>query len=297
MRDFDFLEPTTVAEASRMLADLGEDCRVMAGGTALMLAMRQRMLSPTHIVSVARLPELQGISFDAQHGLRIGALSRHCDVARSPLVQQHYPMLAAMAAQVANPQVRHQGTIGGNLCYADPATDPPTCLMSLGAQVVLASARGERVLSMEEFLVDYYVTAIEPDEVVQEIRIAPPAPDADGHYTRFLRTAAEHRPLVNLALATQRSGATCHSARLVVGASTPIPARVARAEDFLTGKTVTPDVAEQAADIVAQDILAVSDTRGSDTFRREMVRVVTQRAIAQLFGLSPAPLNTHGAHA
>ncbi|MFZ4288111.1 FAD binding domain-containing protein [Variovorax sp. HJSM1_2] len=286
MRDFDFLQPASVAEASRMLADLGDECRVMAGGTALMLAMRQRMLSPTHIISVAKLDALRGISFDARTGLRIGALSRHCDVARSPLVQQHYPMLAAMAAQVANPQVRHQGTIGGNLCYADPATDPPNCLMALDAQVVLASSRGERVLSMEEFLVDYYVTAIEPDEVVQEIRIPAPAPDAVGEYTRFLRTAAEHRPLVNFSIATRSHGTLCHSARLVVGASTPIPARVARAEAYLAGKTVTHEVAAEAAEIVASDILAVSDTRGSEDFRRAMVRVVAERTIAKLFKLT-----------
>lgn len=286
MRDFDFLEPTSVAEASRMLADLGEDCRVMAGGSALMLAMRQRMLSPTHIVSVARIEALRGITFDARSGLRVGALSRHCDVARSPLVRQHYPMLAAMAEQVANPQVRHQGTIGGNLCYADPQTDPPSCLLALDAQVVLASHRGERVLAMAEFLVDYYVTAIEPDEVVLEIRVPPPAPDAAGRYTRFLRTAAEHRPLVNVALAVRARGTQCQDARLVVGASTPIPARVARAEAFLAGKTVTPEVAAEAADIVAADILAMSDARGSEAFRRDMARVAARRTIAGLFGLA-----------
>lgn len=286
MRDFEFLEPASVAEASRMLADLGDECRVMAGGSALMLAMRQRMLSPTHIISVARVEALRGISFNPAAGLRIGALSRHCDVARSPLVQQHYPMLAAMAAQVANPQVRHQGTLGGNLCYADPATDPPGCLLALDAQIVLASSRGERVLDMAEFLVDYYVTAIEPDEVVREIRIPPPAAGQSALYTRFLRTAAEHRPLVNVSLVTRRTGAQCHEARLVVGASTPIPARVARAEAFLGGQTITPDVAAAAADIVAQDILALSDARGSEDFRRDMVRVVTRRSISSLFGLA-----------
>ena len=285
MRDFDFLQPASIDEASRMLADLGDDCRVMAGGSALMLAMRQRMLTPTHIVSIARLEALRGISFDAREGLRIGALSRHCDVARSPLVQQHYPMLAAMAAQVANPQVRHQGTIGGNLCYADPATDPPSCLMALDARVTLASSRGERVLGMEEFLVDYYVTAIEPDEVVVDIRVPPQPADAAGRYTRFRRTAAEHRPLVNVALSVRRSGAQCHEARLVVGASTPIPARVARAEAFLAGKTVTAEVATEAAGIASADILAVSDSRGDEAYRRAMVRVVARRTIAQLFDL------------
>jgi carbon-monoxide dehydrogenase medium subunit len=286
MRDFEFLQPASVAEASRMLADLGDESRVMAGGTALMLVMRQRMLTPTHIVSAAGLRALRGISFDPQRGLRIGALERHTDIARSPVVQQHYPMLAAMAAQVANPQVRNQGTLGGNLCYADPSTDPPGCLMALDAQVVLGSARGERVLSMEEFLVDFYVTAIEPDEIVVEVRVPPPLRDTSGLYTRFRRTAAEHRPLASVSLVTRRDGATCHDARIVVGASVPVPRRLQRAEEFLRGKTVTADVAAQAADMVAADMAAISDSRGSEEYRRDMVRIVARRTIAGLFGLT-----------
>jgi carbon-monoxide dehydrogenase medium subunit len=285
MRDFDFLQPTSIAEASRMLADLGDDCRVMAGGTALMLVMRQRMLSPTHIVSAARLPELRGISFDAQHGLRIGALERHSDIARSQIVQRHYPMLAAMAAQVANPQVRNQGTLGGNLCYGDPSTDPPGCLMALGAEVVLASTRGHRVLPLDEFLVDFYVTALEPDELVVEVRVPPPLPDASGLYTRFRRAAAEHRPLASVSLFAHRTGSTCRDARLVVGASVPVPRRLTRAEEFLRGKTINPDVAAEAAHIAAADMSAISDARGSEAYRRDMVRVVTQRTIANLFEL------------
>ncbi len=269
-----------------MLVDLGDECRVMAGGTALMLALRQRMLTPTHIVSLGRIDTLRGISFDAAKGLRIGALSRHCDVAASPVVQQHYPMMASMAARVANPQVRNQGTIGGNLCYGDPATDPPGCLMALDAQVVLANARSERVLNIEEFLVDYYVTAIEPDEVVVEIRVPVPAPDAAGSYVRFLRTAAEHRPLVNVSLFARRNGALCQSARLVVGASVPVSRRAHRAEEFLAGKAVTLEVAQEVADMVAADIEPLSDSRGSADYRRDMVRVVTRRTIAGLFDLA-----------
>jgi CO/xanthine dehydrogenase FAD-binding subunit len=173
---------------------------VIAGGTALMLAMRQRMLAPTHLISVAKIERLHGIDFDAAQGLRIGALARHSDVARSPLVRQHASVLASMATRVANPQVRNQGTMGGNLCYGDPSTDPPGCLMALDAQVVLGSARGERVLSMQEFLLDYFVTALEPDELVLEIRVPPLAAGTTGVYTRYLRTAAEHRPLVSVAL-------------------------------------------------------------------------------------------------
>ena len=286
MREFDFLEPRTVREASRMLADLGDECRVMAGGTALLLAMRQRMVAPSHVVSALRIEGLREISFDPRQGLRIGALVKHAELARSEVVRRHYPTLAAMAAQVANPQVRNQGTLGGNLCYADPATDPPGCLMAHGAQVVLGSARGERILSIEEFLVDYYVTALEPDELVQEIRVPMPQPDACGHYMRFLRTAAEHRPLASVSLVARRDGALCREARLVIGASVPIPGRLGRAEEFLRGRHIDLLVAAEAADIVAADIEPISDSRGCAEFRRDMVRVACRRTIAELFGLT-----------
>lgn len=290
MRDFDYLEPSSVEEASRMLADAGDEARLMAGGTALMLALRQRMLMPSHIVSAARLDALRGIDFDATSGLRIGALTRHAEIAASPLVQRHYPMLADMAGRLANPQVRNQGTLGGNLCYGDPSTDPPGALMALGAQLVLASARGQRVLAIEEFLVDYFATAIEPDELVVEVRVPPMAADATGLYTRFRRTAAEHRPLVNVSVVVRREGLLCRQARIVVGASVPVPVRARRAEAFLEGATLTPAIADEAARIVAEDIEPISDHRGSDDYRREMVRVNTQRNLEQLFGLPAQPI-------
>ena len=286
MRDFEFLEPATVSEASRMLVDLGDNCRAYAGGTALMLGMRQRMVTPSHVVYLGNLHALRGITFDPRQGLRIGALTLHAEVARSPIVQAHYPMLASMASRVANPQVRNQGTIGGNLCYADPATDPPGCLMALGAQIVLSGPAGERVMAIEDFLVDYYVTALTPGEIVTEIRLPAPAAGADGRYARFLRTAAEHRPLASVALSVRREGDFCVEARLAVGASTPIPARLHRAEALLAGKAVTADLAAEAAEIVAADINAVSDMRGSEDFRRHIVRTVARRTIAELFGVA-----------
>lgn len=288
MHDFDFLQPTTVAEASRLLAEFGDEARLMAGGTALMLALRQRMVAPGQVISLARMrPDqgLHGLHYDPVRGLRIGALTRHVDLARSLWVQRHYPSLAYMAGHMANPQVRHQGTLGGNLCYADPATDPPTCLLSLGASVVLASAHGERELPLEDFLVDYYVTALAPDELVREIRVPPPPADGAARYTRFLRTAAEHRPLVNVALAVRRQGMTCVEARLVVGASTPVPTRQRAAEERLRGRLITPDLVAEVAASVAADLPVLSDQRGSAEHRRAMVDVVTRRTLAALFDL------------
>ena len=282
MRDFDFLQPTSVSEASRMLADLGEECRVMAGGTALMLVMRQRMLNPSHLISVQDIPELQGIAWDAASGLRIGALARHTDIAQSERVRHHHPMLAQMAAQVANPQVRNQGTIGGNLCYGDPSTDPPGALMALGAQVILASTRGERVLRMEDFLLDYFSTAIAPDELVVAVQVPPAADHTRARYTRFKRTAAEHRPLASVSAVTQIRQGLCSQVRLVVGASVAVPRRIPQAEQFLEGRRLDADTIEQAARLVADGIEPISDLRGSADYRREMVRISAKRTLESL---------------
>jgi carbon-monoxide dehydrogenase medium subunit len=285
MREFDYLEPTSIAEASEMLAAHGEDCRMMAGGTALMLALRQRMISPTHVISLRNIRELRGITYDTKLGLRIGALSLHSDLARSALTRQHFPMLADMASRLANPQVRNQGTIGGNLCYADPATDPPSCLIALGSDVVLSSAKGSRILKVEDFILDYFSTALAAGELVSEIRVPPSSFNA-GYHARFLRTAAEHRPLVNLSVAAKKVGDVCEDLRLVAGASTAKPTRLKRAESHLKGKSVTAKVAAEAADIGASEIEPISDLRGDGEFRREMLRVVARRTIADMFGVA-----------
>lgn len=285
MRDFDYLEPGSIHEASQMLAEYQDNCRMMAGGTALMLALRQRMVTPSHIISLRDIRALRGITYDDRLGLRIGALTLHAELARSPLARQHFPMLADMASRLANPQVRNQGTIGGNLCYADPATDPPSCLMALDGEVVLSSTRGQRLLKIEDFVIDYYVTALEPDELVSEIRI-PPSRFNTGYHARFLRTAAEHRPLVNLAVALKKQGDVCEDARMVVGATTTTPTRLRKTEAFLKGKVVTRLVAADAAEFAATEIVPISDIRGDGQYRRDMVRVVSRRTIEDLFDLN-----------
>jgi len=286
MRELDFLEPATVAEASRIAADLGDGARFIAGGTALLLALRQRLLSPSHLVSLARLAPLRGIAVDAQGALHIGALSLHADIAASLTVQRHAPMLAAMAAQVANPQVRNQGTLGGNLCYADPSTDPPGCLLALDARVQLASHRGLRELPLADFLVDYFTTALEPDELVQAI-IVPPLPDASrGRYDRFLRTAAEHRPMVSVAALVQVERGLCRGARIVVGAAVPVPARLAEAEACLVGQAPSRERIDAAARAAAEAITPLDDLRGNADYRRAMVEVQLRRSLAALFDLA-----------
>lgn len=286
MRDFALLEPRSPEEASRMLADHGEGANVLAGGTAILLAMRQRMVTPSHVVYLGGVPGLEGIDYDDTEGLRIGALTRISALSTSKVITARYPMMASLAKRMANPQVRNAATLGGNLCYGDPALDPPTCLLALDARVTAVGPGGERSIDLTDFFEDYFSTTLRPDEVVTRIVVPPLPVDTVGAYTRFVRTPAEHRPLIGLAVVARHEAGICEDARIAIGASTPIPVRARRAEQFLEGKKVTRDVIEEAAEIAAADITPLSDLRGAADYRRDMVRVVLSRSAAAVFGLS-----------
>lgn len=293
MRDFDFLQPATVAEASRLAAEHGDEARFIAGGTALMLALRQRLASPAVLVSLARLAPLRGIALDdggADGGasLRLGALTLHAELAESDLVRRQLPALAGLASRMANPQVRHQGTLGGNLCYGDPSTDPPTLLLALDARVLLASYRGERELPLGEFLVDYYTTALDADELLVAVRVPLPAGAGPGEtrtsYHRHLRTAADHRPMASVAAQLRVQDGVCLQAALALGAATPVARRLPQAEALLAGRRLSARLIDDVARAVAGGIEPLDDLRGSADYRRDIVRVITRRTLAGLAG-------------
>jgi aerobic carbon-monoxide dehydrogenase medium subunit len=282
MREFDYLLPSSIEQACELLAEYGDDARVFAGGTALMLVMRQRMLNPKVLVSLDKLAALRGIYYDSNIGLRIGALSLHTEVASHPAVKEHYPMLAHMAGHLANPQVRNQGTLGGNLCYADPATDPPGCLIALDAQVVLQSSKGTRTLAMIDFVIDYYTTALAADEILIAILIPSKPLNSISRYTRFRRTAAEHRPLLNVSFyavrSSQRPG-LLEDVRIVIAASTPMPVRLVQAEALLASEPITSRLITAVAQVASEYAKVLSDQRGSEAYRREIIRIVTRRSL------------------
>jgi len=269
-----------------MLVDCGEEARLLAGGTALLLGLRQRLVTPSHIIYLGGVPGLDYVKFDEASGLEIGALTRIATLASSSVIRARYPMIAAMAGQVANPQVRNAATIGGNLSYGDPALDPPTCLMALDAAVTVVGPKGSRAVHLTDFYRDYFLTALASDELVTRVHIPPLQPGATGAYTRFTRTPAEHRPLVGLAVVATKRGSACHDVRVTIGASTPIPTRARRAEQFLEGKPVTQDLLREAATIAAAEIEPLSDVRGTAEYRRDMVRVVFVRTAEKAFGLA-----------
>ena len=285
MNDFDYLEPGTIADACALLAMHGEDARAIGGGTALLLAMRQRMLSPTHLVSLQRVQGLRGVHVAPDGTLVIGAATRHAELAAAPAVRAGWPMLATMAGNLANPQVRNQGTVGGNLCYADPSTDPPACLLALDAQVLLQGPQGQRVLPLSAFLVDFFTTALAGDELLVEIRVPALPAGMAGSYVRHLRTPAAHRPLVTLAVLLQWQGSTCSAARIALGAAIPVARRLPSAEALLTGRAPDATLVAQVAEHIATGIDPLSDQRGSADYRRDIVRVLAHRTVARLCGL------------
>lgn len=284
MHEFVWSEPETVAEASALLAAHGDEARLIAGGTALILALRQRMLAPGHLISLGRVAGLSGIAVERDGTLVIGALTRHAQIAASPLVRQGWPVLAEMAGALANPQVRNQGTIGGNLCYGDPTTDPPACLLAHDARVVLEGGAGRRELPLEAFLVDYFETALAGDEVLCALRLPATGRRSGGHL-RHRRTAAEHRPMLNLCVSVAQEGPDCREIRIALGAALPVAQRIPAAEALLAGRTVTPALAAEAAELIAASPGMLDDQRGSAGYRQQVVRVMARRHLTAIFGL------------
>lgn len=289
MRNFEFLEPRTVPEASRMLADHGETARPLAGGTALLLLMRQRIASPSHLVYLDGVPGLNSIQVDDRNGARIGALTRHSEIEAHPGLRAKYPVIAEMARRVANPQIRNMATIGGNLCYGDPASDPPACFLALGGEVKAVRGSQERVIRLEEFFTDYYETALAPDEILTEIRIPPLPKGSVSVYTRFTTTLAEHRPLVGVGvLLTLEGRDSCREIRVALGAVTPIPVRLGKVEEFLRGKRLGAETLAQAGEIAATEIRPPSDFRGSAEYRKDVVRVLVRRTLERALAQAAA---------
>lgn len=287
MRTFAFLEPGTVADACAMLAEHGETARVMAGGTALLLLMRQRLASPERVVWLGGVPGLDAIRVDRGGRVTLGALATHHAIATHPEIRVRRPILAAMEALVANPQIRHVATLGGNLCYGDPASDPPACLLALGAEVQVVKGREERRVALDEFFVDYYESALAPGEIVTEVIVPPLSDNAVAVYERFTTSPAESRPLVAVGVVLTRAGDRCEDARLALGAVVPAPRRAPRAEEFLRGRPLSREVLREAADVAVADLEPIDDFRASAVYRRDVTRVVVRRALERAAAEAP----------
>ncbi|MCX2727982.1 xanthine dehydrogenase family protein subunit M [Thermomicrobium sp. 4228-Ro] len=280
MADCTVVVPTTLAETLAVLAQAGEDAVPVAGGVWVTLTLRSGLVRPRVLLSLRRLAELGDVALEHDGSLRLGALLTHRAVERSPLVRAHWPVLAETLADVANVRVREQATLVGNLCEADPASDPPAVLAALGATVELASWRGQRVMPVAEFIRGAYETARDPDELVTSIRIPPLPAGAGTAYCKFRTRSHEDRPAVGVAavVALDSAGRVTHL-EVVVGAAGDRPQRVPEALAAVPGAEFDDELVTALADAYAGAVETVSDLRASAWYRREMVRVFVARAL------------------
>jgi carbon-monoxide dehydrogenase medium subunit len=281
MRSFDYLEPATLEEACSLLRQHGDEARPIAGGTGLLIMMRQRLLNPAVIVSLGRIPDFDRIHFNGADGLTISAGARHRDIELNAAVRQHYPLLHETFRKVAQPRIRNMATVGGNLCQGDPLTDPGASLMALDASVTLQNADGKRTLPVEDFFVDYYETALRPGELLTEIQVPPPKPGLRWAHIKFTPRTAEDFATIGVALAIETGNGICKDIRIALNSAGPKIFRARRAEEILRGQLTTDALIRAAAEAASEESDPMEDNRGSADYKREMVKVMVRRAAQQ----------------
>jgi carbon-monoxide dehydrogenase medium subunit len=278
---FDYHEPRSLPEALELLDRYGEDAHLMAGGTATVLLMRQGLLRPGHVLAMRRIDELRGIARRPDGGLRIGAMTTHRAVERSADAFAYSPALTDAFASVATIRIRNQATVGGNLAHADPAQDPPPMLAALGATVTVRSTQEERSLPVEELAVDHFTTSLAHNEIITEVILPPLEPGTRETYLKFLpRTADDYATVSVAAILRFAADRRIAETRIVLGAVGPTPMRARHVEDALRGQPTAR--IRDAVDLVRDEIDPVDDLRGSAAYKREMARVWTGRALAQV---------------
>lgn len=284
MRRFDLIEPSTLAEAARVLA--GEpELKAIAGGTALLVLMKQGVFLPERLVNLKKIREASYVDFDPVRGLRFGALTPISGIESHAAVRRHYHVLADAAHKVANIRIRNLATIGGNVAHADSQSDPPAVLVALGARVAIVGPSGERWVPIAEFLKGTYETALRPGELIREIAVPPPAPEEEGVYLKFVTRTAGDRPCVGVAAFARCDRGVVESIRIVVGAVNPVPVRMTASEEYLRGRHVSGRVVEDAARLAADAVDPIDDDlRGSRWYKRQVVPVLVRRALERILG-------------
>jgi carbon-monoxide dehydrogenase medium subunit len=279
---FDYLRPSTVDDAVAALADGGDEAKVLAGGQSLLPVLRLRLAAPGLLVDLGGLDQLRGVRVDGDD-LVIGAMTTHAEVASSELVRAEVPLLAAAAIQVGDRQVRHRGTLGGALAHADPAGDLPAVVVALDGSCVVAGPGGRRTVPAGDFFVDYFATALGPQDILVEVRL-PRMPDWGAHYLKFHRTA-QAWATVGVAAAVRRSNGSIAEARVALTNMGPTPVRAAEVEAALSGADASASAVQEAAGRAAEGTQPGSDLAASAEYRQHLARVLTRRAVLAAAGL------------
>jgi aerobic carbon-monoxide dehydrogenase medium subunit len=267
-------EPRSLEEVLSLREEHGDEATVVAGGSFLGIVMNQDLFAPAMLVALRNVPDLDYIQEEGDV-LLLGAMTTHRAVEQSETVRTHWPTLAFNFSVVASPRVRNQATVGGVVADADYASDPPSMLAALEARVVARSTRGEREIPMDQFVLGHYETALEDDELVTELRV--PRTDGRSVYRKFRSRSGEDRPCVSVAAARNGGGL-----RVVVGAVTERPQYLPEVCALAEGEPLDGELAAEIGRCYAEEIEPLSDSRGSDRYRRRVIAVEVRRALEDL---------------
>ena len=280
---FEYHAPTSLPEALGLLSQYGDRARVFAGGTDLLVAMKKRERVPAHLINLKGIEGLTEIHYDEREGLRIGGLVTLGCLERSKIVKQRFSMLWDAVNVMAAPQVRNLGTVGGNLCSAVPSADTAPPLIASGASVILSGKNDERRVLVEDFFRAPGESVLKDDEILTEVLIPDMPENAGGTYSKMTRRDALDLSIVGVAvyLRLDENRRVCKEARIALGAVAPTPIRAPNAEGLLIDKEVDDVLAREAGEVASQDSRPISDIRATEAYRRDMVRVLTQRGIME----------------
>lgn len=274
---FDYHAPRSLDEVAALLAQHGDEAKVLAGGQSLIPAMRFRLASPGVLIDINNLSELEYLR-EANGHLAIGALAREFTLEQNPGLAASFPLLVDAARVIADPLVRNRATVGGNLAHADPANDHPAVMLAYGAELSAHSARGSRTIPIDDFFAGMFTTTLEPDELLTEIRIPRPGPGSGGAYIKVERKVGDYA-ISAVAVQLTMDGPTCRNIRIALTNVSPAPMRALEAEQLLTGQALTDEALEAAGRAAAAACDPSSDLRGSEEYKRDLTRVLVKRAV------------------
>ena len=275
---FEYHAPTSLGEATALLARLGEDAKVLSGGQSLIPMMKLRLASPPHVVDINGIAGLAGLR-EADGFLRIGALTRESDLEESALIRTRYPLLHETSKVIADPIVRNLATVGGNLAHGDPANDHPATMLALGAAVATISPRGERTIPIGAFFTGPFATALRSDEILTEVRVPVPAARSGGAYVKLERKVGDFATAAVAVQLTLSAAGTCEQVGIGLTNVGLTPIKATAAEAALKGRRLDDAAIAQAATLAAEASEPSEDLRGSVAYKRDLVRVLTGRAV------------------
>ena len=280
MIPFEYRTPKSLKEVHATLKEFGSDAKLIAGGTSLVIMMRQRLVRPNCLVSLRSVRGLNSIEI-SDGGIRVGGLATHREVESSSLLRRRLPLLAETYHHVATVRVRNMATVGGGLAHADPNQDPPPTLIALGATVKVTSADGSRVIPLDDFFTDYYETVLKPDEIVTEVFIPKMAPNSAGAYLKFLPRTADDYATVSAAavLTLDKTKKMISDVRIALGSVGVTPIRATAAEAVLRGQPLKAEAFAEAGEKAKEAVDPISDFRGSAAYKKEMAGVFVRRAL------------------